>query len=108
MNPKEKMEFQELKELIRGMAGDKYDPVNGWKTERRLFEQRMVDNLAVITESLNDIKGQVSMMPDLCHEVDGLQKWRKNVNSVLKWVGTTLGGASVVGVIGVIIHYFTG
>ena len=104
MTPKEKMEFQELRELIKGMAGDKYDPVNGWKTERRLFEQRMVDNLAVITESLNDIKGQVSQMPDLCHAIDGIQKWRKNFNSVLKWAGSTIG----VGIIGIIIHYFTG
>ena len=103
MNPKEKTEFQELKELIKGMAGDKYDPVNGWKTERRLFEQRTVDTLAVITESLNDIKGQVSQIPSLCNEVQGLQKWRKNFNSVLKWAGSTIG----VAIIGIIVHLIT-
>lgn len=103
MTPKEKMEFQELRELIKGMAGDKYDPVNGWKTERRLFEQRTVDTLGVITESLNEIKGQVSQIPDLCNEVQGLQKWRKNFNSVLKWAGSTIG----VAIIGIIIHLIT-
>jgi len=89
MNKEDKKEFVEIKDLLHQMVTDKYDPDNGWKTARAVFESKTIDSLQVVQEKLSDLKVSTDKIPDLINTVNDIQGWRKKTNTVLKWFGTS-------------------
>ena len=95
MNQQEKVDFKELTDLMQDFLKDKRDPGNGWKTDRRVFEQKTVDTLKVVSDTLKKIETDVSVIPSLCNEVAGIQKWRKAFNKVMLFLGVSVFGLIV-------------
>lgn len=88
MNREDKKEISEIKELLHQMVADKYDPDNGWKTARAVFESRTINSLQTVQEKLSDLKVSTDKIPDLINTVNDIQNWRKKANTVFKWFGT--------------------
>jgi len=91
MTKEEKREFDELKALLKNFIDQKYDPDNGWKTNRALFEQAMVSSMRHIKEDLTELKKCTEPLPHLINSVNNIQDWRKKTNKVLIWIGTAIG-----------------
>ena len=83
MTRNEKNEFAELKAIIEGAFKDKYSPENGWKTARAVFESETLMTLGAIKEATSNI-------PELISSVKDIQCWRKKINKVLIWFGTSI------------------
>ena len=90
MTKQEKSDFKELKDLMQDFLKDKRDPGNGWKTERRLFEQQSINSLKTVSEKLEVITVDLAVIPRLCNDIDGIQKWRKTWNKVVIYLGTSI------------------
>jgi len=85
MTKQERVEFQELKDLMRKFLADRADPQNGWKTQRAVFEQRVVDTLKVIQE--NQVEFKDKLLP-VCDDVRDIKRWKSNITRVLVFLGT--------------------
>ena len=71
MNKEDRIEIEQLKhnqgkvlEMLEMIVSDKYDPKNGWKTERRVFEQKTIDKLEIISDSMKELKDCVGPMTE--------------------------------------------
>lgn len=84
MTKSERAELSEIKQILDGAFKDKYDPENGWKTARAVFERETVLALNGIHEKLTDLK----KIPDLVTSVNDIQCWRKRFNKVMIYIGT--------------------
>jgi len=84
MTKSERTELSKIKEALEGAFKDRYDPGNGWKTARAVFETKTVDALEAINLKLTP----VDKIPDLVTSVNDIQCWRKRVNKVLIYIGT--------------------
>ena len=91
MNKQDRQEFDELKRLIQEMAGAKFDPENGWKTARAIFETNTVNALNSINEKLEHLKEISTALPELTNTVNDNLRWRKKMNRVMIWVGMGIG-----------------
>ena len=85
MTKQERSEFQELKDLMRKFLVDRADPQNGWKTQRAVFEQKVVDTLKVIQE--NQVEFKDKLLP-VCDDVRDIKRWKSNITRVLVFLGT--------------------
>lgn len=91
MNKEDRKEFAELKQIIQETFKDKYDPDNGqWKTARAVFETKTAGTLEAIHKDLKGLKTSTDKIPDLVTSINGIQNWRKKINRVLIWVGTSI------------------
>ena len=71
MSKDEQTEIGQIKQMLEVILSDKFDPQNGWKTERRLFEQATLTTLQTISSTLTEIKEQ-----KLDKRVALLERWR--------------------------------
>ena len=102
MTRDEKREFAELKVLLKNFIDPKYDPDNGWKTNRALFEQATIDRLQSLDMKLDSLQDCVKKLPELKNTVDNIQEWRMRTNKVLLWIGMTI-GSPILGGIGYLL-----
>ena len=63
MTKDDREKFDRLYGLMEVFVQDKADPKNGWKTERRVFEQKTIDSLATISD-------KISCLPEMKEEID--------------------------------------
>ena len=89
MTREERREFADIRELLSKMAADKFDPENGWKTARAVFESQTVGSLQAIHERLSNLQSYTEKIPALINTVNDIQIWRKANNKALKWLGTS-------------------
>ena len=87
MTKSEKNELTDIKNLLSGIFNDKYDPGNGWKTARAVFENDTVNVLKSIDCRLCDMKTVTDQIPDLIHTVNDNLTLRRKINKVLLWFG---------------------
>jgi hypothetical protein len=85
MTKQEKSDFNELKNLMRAFLEDRADPQNGWKTQRAVFEQKVVDNLKVLQENQLELKEK--LIP-VCDDVRDIKRWKSNTTKTLVFIGT--------------------
>ncbi len=89
MNKADREEIGEIKELLHQMTTDKYDPDNGWKTARAVFESKTINSLQAVQERLSALKTSTDKIPTLINTVNDIQSWRRKTNTVFKWLGTS-------------------
>ena len=102
MTKEEWREISELKELLKGFIDNKFDPDNGWKTNRAVFESSTIDKLQNIDTKIDTLKECVKKLPELKNTVDNIQEWRQRTNKVLLWIGMTV-GSPILGGIGYLL-----
>ena len=102
MTKEEKREFAELKVLLKNFIDPKYDPDNGWKTNRALFEQATIDKLQNLDTKLDTLGECIKPLPGLINTCNDLQEWRRKTNKVLLWIGMTV-GSPILGGIGYLL-----
>jgi len=94
----ERGQFQELigkvdqhTQLMSVFLKDKADPLNGWKTERALFEQKVVATLDNITE-------KISCLPEMQKDCEKNTDFRAGFMKVFWIVITPILAGSGVGI----------
>lgn len=88
MNKDDRREFDELKRYLEKSFKDKYEPDNGWKTARAVFESETVGALGAINIQLKGLKVSTDKIPDLVVSINDIQAWRKKMNKILLWFVT--------------------
>lgn len=94
-----------VKEVLAEFFGDRYDPENGWKTKRAVFEATVTEQLKALNEKISKHNEQMiehlerSSTNDLL--LNELSNWKKTVTRAL-W---TLYGA-VITTIGLMLLTF--
>jgi len=102
MTKNEAKELAEIKDLLKNVFQSRYDPENGWKTARAVFEEKTVNALEQIHKQLEEMKMVTDQIPALCTTVDSNLRWRKKATRFLLWVGGTI-GAPILGGVGYLI-----
>ena len=90
MNKEDRKQFDELKQYLEKSFKDKYEPGNGWKTARAVFETKTVGALDSICKDMQGLKTSTDKIPDLVISINDIQNWRKKVNKVLIWIGRSI------------------
>lgn len=102
MTKSERNELSEIKHLLEDAFKDRYDPENGWKTARAVFETKTIAALEAIHVELTTHKKSADKVPDLVTSVNDIQCWRKKVSKVMIWIGMVI-GTPILGGVGYII-----
>ena len=103
MTKSERSELTEIKQILEGAFKDRYEPENGWKTARAVFENNTVNALKNIQEKLEQINTTgTKQVPALINSINDIQCWRKRMNKVLIWIGMGV-GSPILGGIGYLI-----
>ena len=91
MTKEDRAKFDAMYKKLEHFISEKADPNNGgWKTARAVFEQKTMDTLKHMDESLREIKECTAKIDGIIHDVDGLKDWRKFIHRVLWTIFTPI------------------